>query len=223
MCGFTPPLTGWHANIIAGRLGTMLPHHAKLVGQVAKNLVEAMKRKGSEGRPTELSNGPEMVDLAITLHRLGAETQEIGTELIEDMAEIDALAVRQTLDEIDNKFRERATIRRPRLARPTRSRNRRRRNTPPPPNERRRAALPKHHEANQSLRLTASRATAPPPCPQPRCRTTAPPSRCRCASSRSDQGDRDFEASRLIPSAAVRDHLTMGNTEPIRGASEVRP
>ena len=122
---------GWHANIIAGRLGTMLPHHAKLVGQVAKNLVEAMKRKGSEGQPTGLSNGPEMVDLAITLHRLGAETQEIGTELIEDMAEIDALAVRQTLDEIDNKFRERATIRRPRLARPTRSRNRRRRNTPP--------------------------------------------------------------------------------------------
>ena len=122
---------GWHLNIIAGRLGTMLPHHAKLLGEVAKNLVGAAKRKGSVGRPTGLSSGPEMVDLAITLHRLGAETQEIGTELIEDLAEIDALAVHQTLDKIDNRFRETAATRRPRLARPERYRSERRRRTPP--------------------------------------------------------------------------------------------
>jgi hypothetical protein len=56
-----------------------------------------------------------LVDLAVTLHRLGPETREVGTTLFEQLIGIDAYEARQTLDEIDNRFQEAA--RAPRLRR----------------------------------------------------------------------------------------------------------
>ena len=58
----------------------------------------------------------------LTLHRLGPNTREVGTKLFEELLEIDTHEARQTLDELDSRFRERASSQRPRLARHRRSR-----------------------------------------------------------------------------------------------------
>lgn len=119
---------GWHTERLIKSLGTLLPHEAELVGQVAKNLVAAAKRRLDEDATRPWYSGSELVDLAVTLHRSTRETREIGTELIEDLTEIDALAVRRTLDELDNRFPMTPTMPRRRLARGQRSERRRRRN-----------------------------------------------------------------------------------------------
>ena len=95
---------------------------------LAKNLVAAAKRNLAKDATRPWYSGSELVDLAVTLHRSTPETREIGTELIEDLTEIDALAVRRTLDELDNRFPMPPTMPRRRLARGQRSERRRRRN-----------------------------------------------------------------------------------------------
>ena len=119
---------GWHTERLIKSLGTLLPHEGELVGRVAKNLVAAAKRKLAKDATRPWYSGSELVDLAVTLHRSTSETREIGTELIEDLTEIDALAVRRTLNELDNRFPTAPTMPRRRLARRDRSARRRRRN-----------------------------------------------------------------------------------------------
>jgi hypothetical protein len=41
-------------------------------------------------RTATAGRAPELVKLAVTLHRLGPETREIGTSLFEQLVEIDA-------------------------------------------------------------------------------------------------------------------------------------
>ena len=122
---------GWHTETLVKCLGTLLPHEGELVGRVAKSLVAAAKRKLNNDRTRPLYSGSELVDLAVTLHRSAPETREIGTELIEDLTEIDALAVRRTLDELDNKFPTTPWTPRRRLARRHRSGRHRRRGQQP--------------------------------------------------------------------------------------------
>lgn len=118
---------GWHTEKLIKSLGTLLPHEGELVGRVAKCLVAAAKRKLAKDATRPWYSGSELVDLAVTLHRTAPETREIGTELIEDLTEIDALAVRRTLDKLDNRFPSTPTMPRQRLARRHRSERRRRR------------------------------------------------------------------------------------------------
>ena len=118
---------GWHTERLIKSLGTLLPHEGELVGRVAKNLVAAAKRKLAKDATRPWYSGSELVDLAVTLHRSTSETREIGTELIEELTEIDALAVHQTLDELDNRFPMTPTMPRRRLARRHRSERRRKR------------------------------------------------------------------------------------------------
>ena len=71
---------------------------------------------GSMSTATFLA-GSELVDLAITLHRLGPETRDDGTRILEDLLFIDAWEARQTLDEIDSRFKPERAPARARLAR----------------------------------------------------------------------------------------------------------
>ena len=116
-----PPL---YANFMVERLGTLLPHQAVLVGRVAEGLIAAWREELGDVRTGTAAAAPQLVDLAVTLHRLGPETREIGTALFEQLIEIDAWEARKTLDEIDSRFLEQAPPRRPRLARRSNARNR---------------------------------------------------------------------------------------------------
>ena len=112
-----------HASFLAQRMGTLLPHEAPLVARVVQGLIRVWREILRDTRTSTALAAPELIDLALTLHRLGPETQEIGTRLFEQLIEIDAWEARQALDEIDNRFLEQAPRRRSRLAR--RRRNRR--------------------------------------------------------------------------------------------------
>ena len=118
---------GWQTETLVERLGTLLPHEGELVGRVVKNLLAAAMRNLDKDRTRPFYSGSALVDLAVTLHRSGPTTREIGTELIEDLTEIDALAVRRTLDELDNRFPTTHRMPRRRLTRIHRSDMRRRR------------------------------------------------------------------------------------------------
>jgi hypothetical protein len=106
------------ATFVVDRLATLLPHQAPLVGRLALGLVEKWKDELGDVRTATAFVTPQLADLAITLHRLGPETRDIGTAMFEHLIETDAYEARQLLDEIDNRFRENAAApRRPRLKR----------------------------------------------------------------------------------------------------------
>ena len=96
-------------SFLAERLGTLLPHEAPLVGRLALGLVE------SQPEVTGLA-AANLVDLAVTLHRLGGATRAVGTELFESLLDKGVPEARTTLDEIDRR-REATRPRRPRVRR----------------------------------------------------------------------------------------------------------
>ena len=112
------------ATFVVERLGTLLPHQAELVGRLAEGLIATWRTELGDVQTGTAAAAPELVDLAVTLHRLGPETQAIGTILFERLIEIDAWEARKTMDEIDNRFLDQAPPRRRRLARRRRVRNR---------------------------------------------------------------------------------------------------
>lgn len=120
------------ATFVVDRLATLLPHQAALVGQLAHSLVEKWKAELGDIRTATAMATSQLANLAITLHRLGPQTREMGTVLFEQLIETDAYEARQMLDEIDNRFRERAPVATRRLRRrsevTTRSRRARLRN-----------------------------------------------------------------------------------------------
>ena len=104
-------------------LATLLPNKAVLIGRVAKGLVGAWRGELADIRKGAAIAARPLVDLAVTLHRLGPETREVGTDLFEQLIDINVFEARQTLDEIDNRFREQPPVRRRRLARRARARS----------------------------------------------------------------------------------------------------
>lgn len=112
------------ATFVVECLGTLLPHQAELVGRLADGLIGSWKTELGDIQTSTATAAPQLVDLAVTLHRLGPETQEIGTALFERLIEFDAWEARKTMDEIDNRFLDEAPPRRRRLARQSRVRKR---------------------------------------------------------------------------------------------------
>ena len=108
------------STFVVDRLAALLPHQASLVGRAADALVSKWAGDLANVQTGTAASAPELVDLAVTLHRLGPETREIGTRIFERLIEIDAWSARETLDEIDNRFRDRAPSTRPRLPRRSR-------------------------------------------------------------------------------------------------------
>lgn len=114
-------------TFIVERLQSLLPHEAALVARLATILVEKWKQDLGDIRTGTAAHASELVDLAITLHRLGPATRDVGTHLFEMLLEIDAYEARATLDQIDSRFRPTGPVRRPRLQRRQREQGRRRR------------------------------------------------------------------------------------------------
>ena len=113
-----------NVSFIPERLATLVHEEPGLVGRVARRLIEAWRKKLAESRNHGGMMAEPVVDLAVTLHRLGAETRELGTELFEDLLAIDVYEAQRTRDEIDNRFREQGRTPRRRLPRRRRSRRR---------------------------------------------------------------------------------------------------
>jgi hypothetical protein len=112
------------AHFVIQRLQTLLPHCAGTVATIALGLVQNWRNELGDMRTGTAAVSPDLVDLAITLHRLGPETRDSGTQLFEFLLEIDAYSARETLAQIDNKFNETRRPVRRRL--PRRSQNPRR-------------------------------------------------------------------------------------------------
>ncbi|MGH9807019.1 MAG: hypothetical protein ACRD9W_07110, partial [Terriglobia bacterium] len=112
------------AHFVIQRLQTLLPHCAGTVATIALGLVHNWRKELGDMRTGTAAVSPDLVDLAITLHRLGPETRDAGTQLFELLLETDAYSARETLAQIDNKFNETRRPVRRRL--PRRSQNPRR-------------------------------------------------------------------------------------------------
>jgi hypothetical protein len=105
------------SSYVVDRLQTLLPHQAPLVARLASRLVANWRSElGDLSTSTAMVAG-DLVDMAITLHRLGPETREAGTSLFEDLLDINAHTAQETLSEIDNRFRSTPTQARRRLPR----------------------------------------------------------------------------------------------------------
>ena len=101
------------AHFVIQRLQTLLPHCAGTVATIALGLVKNWRNELGDMRTGTAAVSPDLVDLAVTLHRLGPETRDSGTQLFELLLEMDAYSARETLAQIDNKFNEtRGAVRR---------------------------------------------------------------------------------------------------------------
>lgn len=115
------------ATFVVDRLQSLLPHEASLVARLAIGLVGRWRDELGDTRTGTAAHASDLVNLAVTLHRLGPATREEGTQLFEMLLDIDAYEARSTLDEIDNRFRSSRAIRRPRLRRREKARSGRKR------------------------------------------------------------------------------------------------
>src|SRR3546814_14546989 len=68
-------------------------------------LVEAQRARLADLRTGHSAVVPDLVDLAITLHRAGEAPRETGTALLEQLLGLDLYLARQTFDEIAHRFR----------------------------------------------------------------------------------------------------------------------
>jgi hypothetical protein len=105
------------SSYVVDRLQTLLPHQAHLVARLASRLVVNWRSELGDLTTATAMVAGDLVDLAITLHRLGSETREAGTSLFEDLLDINAYTAQETLSEIDNRFRSTPTPVRRRLPR----------------------------------------------------------------------------------------------------------
>jgi hypothetical protein len=109
-----------NSSFVLDRLETLLPHEAPLVARITDGLVRKWRDELGDLRTGTAVEASKLIDIAVTLHRLGPGTREDGTRLFEQLLEINAYTARETLDEIDSRFRQtQTTTRRPRLPRRT--------------------------------------------------------------------------------------------------------
>ena len=85
-------------------------------GAVSK-LVKAWETELSDVRTATAMSAPALADLALTLHRLGGATREAGVTVFETLIDIDAYGARDTLLEVDGRFRPQPLATRTRLRR----------------------------------------------------------------------------------------------------------
>ena len=115
---------------LVSALASLLPHNADLVSRIASRLVDVQRARLADLRTGHSAVVPDLVDLAITLHRAGAASREAGIALFEQLMNLDAYLARQTFDEIDNRFRATAMPRQRRLPRRSQRRKTRRATRP---------------------------------------------------------------------------------------------
>lgn len=99
------------------RLQTLLPDEAVLVGDFSLALTAKWQKDLADISTGAASAAPELVDIALTLHRLSDSTRELGIRLFEELLRINAYSAQDTLNQIDNRFSSRAPSPRARLPR----------------------------------------------------------------------------------------------------------
>ena len=114
-------------TFIVETLLALLPHHALLIARFAKLLAERWRAELVDVSTSIAFHARDLIDLAITLHRLGPETRQAGIDLFETMLEIDAYETESTLQELDRRFPRKGGTSQLRLRRPSRRRRARRR------------------------------------------------------------------------------------------------
>ena len=120
------------ATFVVERLASLLPHQALLVARLSERLIEHWRDDLGNIQTSTALAAADLVNLAVTLHRLGPETRDVGTSLFELLIEIESYAAMETLEEIDSRFRARpATSRRRLPRRQAQARRTRRRATRP--------------------------------------------------------------------------------------------
>jgi hypothetical protein len=110
-----PPKDSYVVECLAG----LVPRHAITVAVIASQLIQLWRNQLSDMQTSVVLASREIIDLAITLHRL-PETREKGIQMFEQLVEIGAYESRQVLDEIDNRFRTGRGAVKPRLSRSAR-------------------------------------------------------------------------------------------------------
>lgn len=114
------------SHFVVERLQALLPQEAEVVATIAEKLVAAWRAELKDIRTGTVTVAPQLMDLALTLHRLGGASRQSGVALFEAMMEIDAYGARETLAEIDGRFGPHQVAARQRLARRRRPRGGRR-------------------------------------------------------------------------------------------------
>ncbi|MBW0152120.1 MAG: hypothetical protein KXJ53_13005 [Phenylobacterium sp.] len=97
-------LRGVPSTFVVERLQSLLPHAASDVGAIAQKLVDSWKADLGDTRTSASMSAPELTDLALTLHRLGGTSREVGVSIFEALIDFDAYGARETLAEIDGRF-----------------------------------------------------------------------------------------------------------------------
>ncbi|MFY0579191.1 hypothetical protein ACN28S_37365 [Cystobacter fuscus] len=92
-------------TFLVDRLKGLLPEHTSAVGHLAKGIITNLKDELGDIRTGAAADAPELVDIALTLHRLGGPMRELGIQLFEELLRFDAYSARSTLEEIDARFR----------------------------------------------------------------------------------------------------------------------
>lgn len=110
-------LSGAPSTFIVEKLESLLPYAADVIGDIALKLVEAWRSELNDIRTATSIAAPQLTDLAITLHRLGGSSRNIGVTVFEVLIDLDAYGARDTLAEIDGRFGVHQTAARRRIAR----------------------------------------------------------------------------------------------------------
>jgi glycosyltransferase involved in cell wall biosynthesis/SpoVK/Ycf46/Vps4 family AAA+-type ATPase len=88
-----------HGPWIIDRLREALPTRAELVADVTTAMVSELAK--TETRGLLFSYGPELVDIALTLQRVGEATRVKGMDLFEQLLDLNAYGIRDVLAELD--------------------------------------------------------------------------------------------------------------------------
>ncbi len=99
-------------SFLTDRLSHLLPACADQVARIARAIIEIWKDDLSNFSTGIAAASPELVDIAITLHRLDGPNGLQGLELFENLIEIDAYGARDTLAQIDSRFQISRPLRR---------------------------------------------------------------------------------------------------------------
>ncbi|MDR6772679.1 hypothetical protein [Azospirillum sp. BE72] len=102
-------------------LASLLPNEADLVARLARLGAERWAGPLADIRTSMAATAPELVDVALTLHRLGGPLRQRGLELFETMLDLGAYGSRDALAEIDRRPQAGSHAPRPRLRRRRRS------------------------------------------------------------------------------------------------------
>jgi nucleoside phosphorylase/SpoVK/Ycf46/Vps4 family AAA+-type ATPase len=110
-------LVGAPSTFMVEKLQSLLPNAADVIGNIALKLIEAWRAELSDVRTATAMDAPQLMDLAITLHRLGGVSRKTGVTVFEALIDLDAYGARDTLVEIDGRFGIHPTGARRRIAR----------------------------------------------------------------------------------------------------------